>query len=749
MKEKKQQGYKWTFQNIGGATRVKIQSGEDLKHLAELDKKMWTVLSCPVTGLEIDCKSLEYMDADGDKKIHVDDVIATTNWLLDVVKDADSLLLGKDGIALSDINQDSEQGKRLYASAKQILENLKKEGEVVTVADSSDSIAIFAQTRFNGDGIITEGSTDDENLKQIIAAAVTSTGGSQDRSGVQGVNADQIEAFYQALADYAAWLSQKPELPYGEDTDKAIELFNALNLKVKDFFLRSKLAAFDQDSTAALDVQVSRIEAISADNLTEKGDEIASYPIQRVTGKAELDLTAPVNPAWAAQFEALMAIVVDKKKKTLTEAEWDEIGQKTGAYTAWVGQKAGASVEALGIDCIDALLKNNQKEELLKLVEQDKALEEEANGIDCVDKLTHLYRDYFQVLRNYITLQDFYEKDQNVKAIFQAGTLIIDQRACHLTMKVQNAGAHGVMAPASGMYLIYCTCTSKEKPAPVEIVAAMTMGETGDLYVGKNAIFYDRDGVDYDAVVTKIIDNPISIRQAFWSPYRRLAKWIEDMINKRAAEKDSKMMADTTAKLQTAPAAGADGKPAPQQFDIAKFAGIFAAIGMALGLIGAALASFFGAFTAWWHWVVFFVALILIISGPSMIMAWLKLRKRNIAPLLNANGWAVNAASIVNIPFGATLTDMVKFPLVKAKDPFAKKGLPCWAKWLIGILCIAIVVCCMWLFGCFNKWNLISPIERFQPNVEEVAEPAAETKEPVAPVEGTTTEGETAPAEQQ
>jgi hypothetical protein len=256
------------------------------------------------------------------------------------------------------------------------------------------------------------------------------------------------------------------------------------------------------------------------------------------------------------------------------------------------------------------------------------------------------------------------------------------------------------MAPASGIYLLYCTCTNKQKGVTMDIVAAMTMGETGDLYVGKNAIFYDRDGLDYDAVVTKIIDNPISLRQAFWSPYRRLAKWIEDMINKRAAEKDSKMMADTTAKLETAAAETAEKKEAPKvapSFDIAKFAGIFAAIGMAVGLIGAALADFFSAFTVWYHWVLFFVVLLLIISGPSMIMAWLKLRRRNIAPLLNANGWAVNAASIVNIPFGATLTDQVKFPIVKAKDPFAEK-MPAWQKWLIGICCTLVVLCCLW-FG--------------------------------------------------
>lgn len=722
----KENNYKWTFQNIGGSTRVKIQSGEDLRHLGELDQKMWTVLSCPTAGLEIDSKSLQYMDVDGDGKIHVNDVINTANWLTDVIKDADKLLEQKDGVALADINEESETGKKLLASARQILQNLGKDAEVITVADSSDSIAIFAQTRFNGDGIITEGSSDDEKIKNTIAAAVAATGGSQDRSGAQGVNADQIEAFYAALAEYKAWQDSKPELPYADQTDEALGLYNALNAKVKDFFLRSRLAAFNQDSTAALDVQVSRIEAISADNLTEKGDEIASYPLQRITGKAELDLIAPFNPAWAAQFAALQAIVLDKKQKTLTEAEWDEIGSKFAAYTAWQGAKAGAAVESLGAEGVAAFLKDDQKAALLKLVEEDKALETESNDINMVDRLTHLYRDFYTVLKNYITLQDFYEPDQNVKAIFQAGTLVIDQRACHLTMRVENAGAQAALAPASGMYLIYCTCTSKFKPAPIEIVAAMTMGETGDLYVGKHCIFYDRDGLDWDATVNKIIDNPISIKQAFWSPYRRLAKWAEDLINKRAAEKDSKMMAETTANLESADVK-ADGAKAAVPFDIAKFAGIFAAIGMALGMIGTALVAVASGLSdlKWWQYILVIVAVLLVISGPSMIMAWLKLRKRNIAPLLNANGWAVNAASIVNIRFGATLTDQVHFPIVKVADPFAKKGLATWKKWCIGIACAVVVICGLWLGnigGLLGSETLRSPLPCFQPKEEVVVE---------------------------
>lgn len=736
----KQPNYKWAFQNIGGTTRVRLQSGEDLKHLGELDQKMWTVLSCPTKGLEIDEKSLNYIDNNGDGKIRVAEVVKTAEWLTSVISNADLLLEGSSSLKLSDTNQETEAGKSLYNSAKQILANLGKESDEITIADTSDSIAIFAKTRFNGDGIITEASAENDEQKALIAAAVKATGGVQDRSGAQGVNAEQIEAFYKALTDYAAWQAAAVELPYGEKTDAAIDAYNALDSKVKDFFMRSKLAAFDQASTAALDVQVSRIEAISAENLTGKTEEIASYPIARINGKAEIDLSAPINPAWAGQFAALKAIAIDPKQTTLTESDWTAIGEKFASYSAWKAAKAGANVEELGLDTIKKYLKDDKKSELLALVEQDKALEAEANGIDNVDCLLHLYRDFHKLLRNYITLEDFYNRDKDVKAIFQAGTLYIDQRACHLCLKVTDAGAQATMAPASGMYLIFCDCTRKDRTDKLSIVAAMTVGDTGDLMVGKNAIFYDRNGLDWDAVITKIIDNPISIKQAFWSPYRRLAKWIEDMINKRAAEKDSKMMAETTTKLQTAPTT-ADGKPAQAQpFDIGKFAGIFAALGMALGMIASALVSILKGFVSlsWWQGILVILAIILLISGPSMIMAWLKLRKRNLAPILNANGWAVNAAAIVNIPFGATLTDQVKFPIVKMKDPYAKKGMATWKKWCLSIAALLVVLCGLWLGNLLSWANCPSPLSCFDKaeTTEVAAEPEAETAAEPIVVEG-------------
>ena len=733
---KKDKSYKWEFDNIGGSSRVRIDSGEAIAHLAELDPKMWTVLSCPVSGLEIDEKSLKYMDTDSDGKIRVNDVIAVAQWATGALKNADLLLEGKDSVDIEQFDLENEAGKKLHGSAKQIIENLGKEGSVISLADTADIAAIFAKTRFNGDGVITEASTDDADEKAAIAAAVASLGGVADRSGVQGVNAEMIENFYKTLADYVAWQEAAVEAPYGDKTDAAIAAYNALDAKVKDFFMRSKLASFSPDSTAALDVQTSRIEAISAENLTGKTDEIAAYPIARVTGKAEIDLSEPVNPAWAAQFGTIKSIAADKK--VLTEADWAEIGAQFAAYTAWKGAKAGAAVEALGLDAIKDFIAKDKKAALLELVAQDSALAEEAANIEMVDKFLHIFRDFYRLLRNFVTLNDFYAKDKSVKAIFQSGRLIIDQRECRFCMKVADMAKHNATAAASGMFLIYCDCTSKANPVKLNIVAAMTVGEIGDLVVGKNAVYYDNAGVEYDAVITKVIDNPISVGQAFWSPYRRMAKTIENLINKNAADKDAKMIADANAKINAAPAAlpaaPADGSkpaaaPAPP-FDIAKFAGIFAAIGMAVGMIGTALVSLAKGIFAleWWQLILAFVGIMLLISGPAMIMAWMKLRRRNIAPLLNANGWAVNASSKISIPFGETLTDIAKFPKMNLKDPYAKKGMAPWAKWFISILALAVVAAGLWLFNVLAPLGLNSPLPRYnqpEPVEEVVAEEVA------------------------
>jgi hypothetical protein len=266
---------------------------------------------------------------------------------------------------------------------------------------------------------------------------------------------------------------------------------------------------------------------------------------------------------------------------------------------------------------------------------------------------------------------------------------------------------HSVFANMSGMCLAYCDCVRKGGAEKMSIVAAFTAGDSDFLMVGRNGVFYDRKGQDWDASIVRIIDNPISIRQAFWSPYKKLAKMISDQLQKLAASKASsgedkmlKGVGDTSKVVAEPPSV-----PPKPPFDVAKFAGIFAAIGLAIGAIGGILASVVGGILGlkFWQIPLAMIGLMLLVSCPSMILAWFKLKRRNLGPILDANGWAINARVLVNIPFGTSLTALAHLPEGANRslvDPFADKK-AVWPFYLVIVLGICVLVG-LWYVGFFG-----------------------------------------------
>ena len=665
------QGYDWKFSTVGGVARVNIETGDDIAHLDELDQKLWTVLSCPVKGLEFDAKTLALMDTDGDGKIRVHEVVAASQWLKKVLVNMDYLLDGNDRIDFLSISDCTDEGKQVVEAARMILGKLGLEKEEISLQDVNDYMAVY-----------------EEKCK----------------------------------ADYTAAESDPYEPPYGDASDAAEAAVNAVRQKVADWFMRCRLVQFDEEASPVLDVQVEKIAAISGNNLGDSMAEIAGYPLARPSKEALLPLLQGINPAWQGAMKDVAAIADFAGKESITEEEWNAVVAKVDAYTAWKAAGETAMNEAIAAQ-----------------------VAEHAAAIAPVERLLRYCRDYFTLLHNYVVFKDFYSRDERRLAMFQAGKLYIDQRCCDLCVKVSDMGKSTASAGKSGMYLIYCHCTSKGG-AQMDIVAALTDGEIGGLHEGKNAIFYDREGQDWDATITKIVDNPISVRQAFWSPYRKFGNWVTEKITKSASEKESKQFDEMTSKADTASTnltakpegAAAEKKPAAP-FDIAKFAGIFAAIGLAFGAIGGALAALGGFVTAKWYNVILLVAaVVILISGPSMLLAWLKLRKRNLGPVLNANGWAINSNVKVNTTFGKTLTSMAKYPKMVVNDPLADKKMAWWKKCLIWLAVLAVAFLLVFRLT-QHRWV-------WQP--KPVEEPVAEVvEEAAAPVEEAVAVEEAAPAE--
>ncbi|MBP8980633.1 MAG: hypothetical protein KBG09_05250 [Syntrophobacterales bacterium] len=695
--------HRWRFFRAGGFDQVRLESGRDLTSLGELDQKLWLALSCPVQGLEFDRKTLELIDTDGDGRIRVPEIIAAVSWAASFLKDTDDLLKSSPELPLTAIDDTTPEGKNLLNSARHILANLGKEGApAITVTDTTDTTAIFSQTNFNGDGIIPPDAAGEAAVRRVIEEIMDCLGGEIDRSGKLGITQEKTEQFFADLAAYDAWQQEadaggKDICPLGEDTAAALEALEVVRVKVEDYFARCRLAAFDTRALSALNRQEEEYLAIAEKNLSAGMEDVTGFPLALVAAARPLPLRAGINPAWASAMAHFADAVVTPllgDRNDLTEADWQRIKNALVPYQEWLAKKAGATVEKLGRDRVREIIAGNFKTAIDELLAKDRALEPEFNAIASVDRLVRYHRDLFTLLKNFVNFSDFYNRRD--KALFQAGTLYLDGRSCDLCVRIGDMDKHATLATLSRTYLAYCRCTRSLGDGGTEemtIAAAFTDGDADYLMLGRNGVFYDRQGRDWDATIVKVIEHPISIRQAFWSPYKRIARLINEQVEKMAASRD-KAASD---KAQAGVAGGAQkleaGAPpatAKPPFDVAKFAGIFAAIGLAVGAIGTAIASVITGFMQliWWQMPLAIAGIMFLISGPSMIIAWLKLRQRTLGPILEANGWAVNARARINIPFGRSLTKIAALPPGAERsleDPFADKK-SVWPKVLLLIV---------------------------------------------------------------
>jgi hypothetical protein len=698
--------YRWTFYRSGGVDQVALQSAEDLIHLRELDPKLWIALSMPIRGTSIEARTLELLDTDQDGHIRQPEVLAAIAWTNEVYKDLGRLLQGGDAIPL-----DALRDGPVLAGARRLLANLgKPDATEVSLADATSAEEMFAGTLFNGDGVIPPECAEGD-LRGVITDILTTHGSIPDRSGKPGIDQPRIDAFFAEAEALLAWHARADAavLPLGDATAAAADAVRVVRAKIDDYFTRGRLAAFDARAAGALNANDAELAALSARQLSAETTEIASLPIARIEAGAALPLADGVNPAWQARLAALATAAVIPMlgpRGALTEADWRRMLGELAAYEAWRDARPANTASALGIDRLRAIVgapghATDHKAALGKLIEHDLALKPELDSVVDVEKLCRYQRDLSKLLHNYVNFSEFYTRKG---AVFEVGTLYLDGRGCHLVVEVADVGKHGTMAPMAGVYLAYCECV---RPGEKKVIAAaFTAGDVDNLMVGRNGVFVDRLGRDWEATIVKVIENPISIRLAFWSPYKKLVRMIEERVAKRAAKADAaansrlEHTADEAADAENVPRHLPPPEPADAADPVKIDVGTIAALGVAIGGIGAfgtaVMAAMFG--LGWWMPLGVF-GIMLAISGPAMALAFIKLRRRNLGPLLDANGWAINLLTRINVPFGAALTDVAALPpgaRRSATDPYAEKRRP----WRLYITVVVVLLLAFaWFFG--------------------------------------------------
>ncbi|MBQ2552394.1 MAG: hypothetical protein II563_06090 [Treponema sp.] len=694
-KDIKSNGHTWHFVNNSGLMQLNIRTIDDVLELENLDPKLWVALSCPVSGLEFSEDTLQVLDLDKDGRVRIPEIISACRFIKKYFKKPEIIMEKGCTIpvdALSDENFDC--GHSPAESAATILEILGKSGsESISLEDVSMNEKLFSPSVYNGDKILPAAAVKDENAAKTISEIIDATGGADDISGDKGITRKQFEDFFNDLRALREWreLAQKdaPGIFFmGLATDSAASSYMAVKDKIDEFFLRCNVSSYSAELSKNLhDKELSSLdEGLS-------GEKLSMLPLAEINGGKVLPLVSSVNPAWAEKISAFRINAVENifesGKTCITEEEWKKISADFAPYMAWFGAKPSNTASSLSMDRVNEILASDAEQIIRHGLDEEEKHPPLALATLDLKKMILLRRDFLRLLKNFVSFEEFYNPD--TPAVFQCGTLYIDSISCDLCFKVTDETKHAGMVPLSQCYMLYCDCTKKSTGEKMRIAAMVSAGKCDNLIAGRNGLFFDRNGGDWDATITKIIENPISIRQAFWSPYKKLVKLVQEKISGMASKAESKVNEKMAEVVNNPEEAAKQAAANSKKIDI----GTIAAISVAFTGIATVVGSLLNAFFGLGKFIPLGIAgIILLISLPSMIIAWSKLRQRNIAPILDASGWAINGNVKINIKLGSTMTATPVRPKnskLTKKDPFADKKFP-WKRIIFLIIIIAAVI---------------------------------------------------------
>ena len=635
--------YRWRFFKSARCVQVKLETGADLAALPELDQRLWTVLSASTKGLRFDAATLRLLDADGDGRIRAPDVLAAVAWLRPRFRSLDVLFARKAEVSLADVDATTEEGKALLASFTRILAREDRaDATVISLADVLGATALFNAQPFNGDGVVTPKSTADAALAAVVAQIAACEGATRDRSGDDGIDQAAADRFFADARAHLAWKAAGAKVAVlGEATAAAYAAYEAVAAEIDAYFTPP-----------------------------------ADLPLVAEDPTPVLPLTAGVNPLWAERFQtfadkAAGPVLGVAGVESITRADWAVVKAKFAPYGAWRAARAGAAVADVGDDRLAQLLAGGRVEAAVNdLLARDRALaDESARFADCERALR--FAAYLATwLRNYVNQANLY--DTKGESVFRTGELYIDGRVCRLCFHVADEAAHAALAAKSKCCLLYAKLTRRAAGAARTVCAVVTAGSTAGLYVGRNGVFYDCDGQDWDAVVTRVVEAQVSLREAFWSPWAKIAAMIAEQCRKFLSSRQESAVA------QVGGGVAAIAAPAPKPPDATALASSVAALGVGVGMAGAACAGLIGLVAGLPLWKVLagVAAIILLVSLPSVALTWFRLRTRDLGAILNAGGWAVNRPLTFSVGLARTFTRRAPLPAgaAVARDPYARHG---------------------------------------------------------------------------
>ena len=654
------------FRRIGGSSQLVIESANDFRNAYELDPAHWTLTSIPAKNLLCPADFLALIPQDASGRIHVKDVRALLKWVISTVADLSDFITAAPSLRLASLNDKDADGLRARETAELALKRIgSKNTSAITLDQINEFKTLVSNALQNGDGIIPPEPVKDEITAECIRFAMAAVGSQKDISGADGIGAAELDAFESMLKAFLDWtdegVARKKELfPYADATAGLWGKYSAVEEDIDDYFESCHALVFAGSHDSG-----SRVPKNTFDSNDSSSVKVffKKAPLAPADPACVLHLNERVNPNRAggltAFFEAFRA-AVPGEAGAITEAEWAAFKAAIAPYGDWAGRKNTGKLDGLDLARLRAVAASKAFENIRAMIADDTEVSNNVTCCDLVRKVIICQTNLREFLNNFINMEALFSPEK--RSFILAGKLVMNGFNFHMCMIVHDVAAHKKIAATSNVCVMYINATTGTAPAvkSMTLAVAVTAGTMRRLFVGKSGVFYTPDGLIWDAVITDLIQQPVSLKEAILMLFYRIGDIISNQAEKHFAAKTNAFEADVTKNVDSKLAGGEQPK---------KEGGLNMPMLIMGGGVGiAALGSSF-AFMAKslqgvsvWRILAVLLGIFIIICAPFVILSLLKLFRRSLTRFLEANGCALNREMRLTLALGRIFTYVPRIP---------------------------------------------------------------------------------------
>lgn len=729
------------FRKYASFAQLQIATLEDMERLETLDEARWTATSVPIEQLVADPALLAYVDTDHNGRIRVVELKEARRWLWARLRRRERVIEGTDTLLLDDLDPGHEDTPKVRDLAALLLSQLgARSRDRIDLVQARAFKAVYMARFPNGDGVVSLAQIADPVVRELAADVLAVTGGGRDLSGELGVRREDLAGFRDRVARFVAWSARREAeaatlFPLGENTQAASELVAALTPKIDQFFAQCALVALEAGASARLQASPEELARLDVSDPVAIQRWLERAPIARPTADGVLSLDGPINPPFAAAIKTLAQEVGPRALRRegaltrLDAAEWASLLAVFEPFRAWSAARPEGIAPDADAQRLGAWLEHPALQQLGALVAEDEGVAEELQAYNTLERLLLYQRWLVLLANNIVSMPDLFEPER--LTLFQRGTLVLDGRRIQLCVKVDDIASHKAMAATSLIFLLYVRLTRREgEQERSELIAAgVTTDIRGGIGLNKRGVFYDRDNREWDAIVVDLIEHPISVREAMIAPFlrirdqiaSRLTRSLEDAAGGAEAGVSATASAATTPTAaasapSTTPAAAAPRSPAAP----GGLQGVLVGASVAFAAIGSSAAFIVKTVAEIDLWSAFLAigTLMVMLAALFGLLAWLKLRRRDVSALLEACGWALNSRMRLVYPLAQLFTVRPGVPTGAVVIHKVASGRGTWTT----VLLLGLLGLSLWVMLAHPEW-VPSLIPGGEPTIPEAQAP--------------------------